>query len=395
MSSEITAALSEADALREIERHRIVDNRVYWDQQVFELERERIFEKVWIFACHESEVAKPGDFIRLNLLGSQLLVNRDREGRVRAFYNVCRHRGSLVVSEESGHCSAFRCPYHFWTYTLEGELTGVPGEEAYDGTGFRKENFPLVELGCDSVLGLVFVNMGEKPGSLEEWLGEGVIDVLSKPLANADFEVFSTGTMPVKANWKVFAENARDGYHVPFVHPFFRSASPPGEYTLLDNSHAVQQLGMDPNGIEPELWEKLRQVPLPGVEVGEGYIVNIFPDTNITLRSNVVSIDSQRHDNPNDSIIDNRTLGLVGDTDEIRALRKLSQETWFQNPVELEDHPIFEGQQLGVSSRGVRYSIIARGQPTTTGTRGDDNRLRHFWVQWRELMGVDANSAAT
>src|SRR5438477_426194 len=99
MSSEITAALSEADALREIERHRIVDNRVYWDQQVFELERERVFEKVWIFACHESEVAKPGDFIRLNLLDNQLLVNRDREGRVRAFYNVCRHRGSLVVAE--------------------------------------------------------------------------------------------------------------------------------------------------------------------------------------------------------------------------------------------------------------------------------------------------------
>ncbi len=387
------ASRSKQDATSAIAADRVVDNRVYWDPRVFEVERERIFGRTWQFVGHESDLAKPGDFITARVAGNALLIDRDREGRLRAFYNVCRHRGSLVVADERGHCSAFRCPYHFWTYSLEGELIGIPGAEAYDGTGFEKENFPLVEVSCDSILGLVFVNLGDDPEPLSEWLGEGVIDALSTPLAHGQFEVFRRGTLPVKANWKVFAENVRDGYHVPFVHPFFRKASPPGEYTLLGNGHAIQRLGMDPNGVDPPLWEKIKLHPLPGVEVGDGYIVNLFPDCSITLRSNVVSIDFQRYDRPGESEILNLTLGLVGDSDEVREIRKLSQETWFKNPVELEDHPIFEGQQLGVSTPGVRYSVIARGEEKTTGTRGDDNRLRSFWVKWRELMGTGQRNA--
>lgn len=386
------AIRTEAEALSKIAPEKIVDNRVYTDQRVYELERERIFESIWMFACHESEVAEPGDFITTMIAGNPIIVNRDRSGRVRAFYNTCRHRGSLVVKDVEGHCASFRCPYHFWTYSLEGELVGIPGEDAYDGSGFQKEEFPLIELACESVLGLVFVNQRENPEPLEEWLGERMIQALSKPLANAEFEAFRRSSLPMGVNWKVFAENARDGYHVPFVHPFFRKASPPGEYHRLDNGHAIQYLGMGVEGIDPDDWAKLKLHPLPGVEVGEGYIVNVFPDLAITLRSNVVSLDWQRIDGPTSVALENRTLGLVGDTDEIRELRDFSQTIWFKNPVELEDHPIFEGQQVGVSSRGVKFSIIARGEDKEVGTRGDDSRLRYWWVKWRELMGTTRNS---
>ena len=376
----------------EIPKERIVDNSTYWDPRVFDLEMERIFAKAWIFACHESELREPGDYITIEVARSPVIVNRDRSGRLRAFFNTCRHRASLVVKDESGHCSSFRCPYHFWVYSLEGELIGIPEETAYDDTGFRKEDFPLVEISCDSALGLVFVNLAPEPEPLSAWLGQGVLDILRVPLANAQFEVFNRKKIDVRANWKVWAENSRDGYHVPFVHPFFRKASPPGQYTLLDNGHAVQRLGMDPKGIEPALWEKLQLDPLPGIGVGEGYIVTLFPDLGITLRSNVISIDTQVINGPESVTLQGRQLGLVGDTEETREHRKLSWLTWFNNPVELEDHPIFEGQQRGVASRGVRHSIIARGRDTTVGTRGDDNRLRHFWVKWREMMGVDVNS---
>src|SRR5262249_14191706 len=153
-----------------------------------------------------------------------------------------------------------------------------------------------------------------------------------------------------------------DGYHVPFVHPFFRKASPPGDYRLLANGHAVQELGVDPKGMEPELWEEIRRFPLPGVEEGEGYIINLFPDMTITLRYNMISLDWQTFDGPSQSTLHNRTLGLKDDTEEQREARQASQGAWFQNPLELEDHPIFEGQQRGVSSRGVRWSLIARGK---------------------------------
>ena len=380
------------EALSEIAGDRIVDNRVYTDQDVYDAEIERIHDRAWHFVAHESELPEVGDFITTNLGGVGVIVTRDRSRTLRAFYNTCRHRGAEVVADERGNCPAFQCPYHFWTYGLDGTLTGLPGEEAYDGTGFRKENFPLVSLRCESVLGLVWVCMDEDQLSLEDWIGPEMVKVLSTPLADAEFEVHERGSDELGVNWKVFAENARDGYHVPFVHPFFAKASPPGEYHLFDHGMAVQHLGMDPDGCGPELWEKLRQHPLPGVEVGEGYIVNVFPDFTLTLRSNVVSIDYQRWAGPTTTFLDNITLGLVGDTEQVRELRALSQKTWFSDPVELEDVPVFYAQQRGTSSRKVRHSIIARGTDATTGTRGDDNRLRQFWVQWREMMGVPGNS---
>jgi phenylpropionate dioxygenase-like ring-hydroxylating dioxygenase large terminal subunit len=373
-------------------RDRVVDNQVYSDPEVYRREVERVFGDSWLFVCHESEVANVGDFVATSNVGSPILVTRDHDERLRAYFNVCRHRGCRVVSEDKGHASAFRCPYHFWVYSLEGQLVGLSGEESYEGSGFRKDEHPLIELSCDAVHGMVFVHLRSDPPSLADWLGPELLEHLGNPLAGANFAVVKHQTWELPINWKIFAENVRDGYHVPFVHPFFRKASPPGPYSLYRNGHAFQTLGMEPKGIEPDLWAQIRQHPLPGVEEGQGYIANIFPDCNVTLRSNVISIDTQRTVGIDKVILENRTLGLVDDDEEVSRIRRLSQETWFQNPVELEDMPIFAAQQEGITSPHVRYSVIARGQDAMTGTRGDDNRLRHFWTQWRALMGTDANS---
>jgi phenylpropionate dioxygenase-like ring-hydroxylating dioxygenase large terminal subunit len=380
------------EALAKLARDRVVDNRVYVDDRVYARELQRIFEKVWIFVAHESEVAETGDYVTATVAENPIIVCRDRGGQLRAYYNTCRHRGSLVVLDDAGHCNTFRCPYHFWTYGLDGALCGVPGEESYDGTGFDRDKFGLVELRCESVLGLVFVNIDDDAVPLEEWLGPEMIDVLRAPLANADFRIEGLQREEFAINWKVFAENARDGYHVPFVHPFFRRASPPGIYRLFRNGHAVQELGMAADKLEPEMLEKLSAFSLPGVEVGQGYIVNIFPDFTLTLRTNVVTIGTQHLAGPTGVVFETRTLGLPDDDEETKEIRRYSQRVWFDDPVELEDVPVFFGQQRGVASRGVRYSIIARGQDARSGTRGDDNRLREFWVQWRNMMGVEANT---
>jgi phenylpropionate dioxygenase-like ring-hydroxylating dioxygenase large terminal subunit len=380
------------EALAKLARDRVVDNRVYTDDLVYARELQRIFDKVWIFVAHDSEVAETGDYVTATVAEIPIIVCRDRAGQVRAYYNTCRHRGSLVVLDDAGHCNTFRCPYHFWTYGLDGALCGVPGEEAYDGTGFDRDKFGLVELRCESVLGLVFVNIDDDAISLEEWLGPELIEVLRTPLANAEFGVVGQKREEYAINWKVFAENARDGYHVPFVHPFFRRASPPGTYHLFRNGHAVQELGMAGDKIEPEMLHKLSGFALPGVEVGEGYIVNIFPDFTLTLRTNVVTIGTQHLAGATGVIFEERVLGLVDDDEDTKDVRRFSHRVWFDDPVELEDVPVFFAQQRGVASRKVRYSVIARGQDARSGTRGDDNRLREFWVQWRKMMGVDANT---
>jgi methanesulfonate monooxygenase large subunit len=372
---------------------RWVDNRVYTDPKVYEREVERIFDRTWLFACHESEVANAGDYFTTMLLGQPLLIVRGKDDVVRAFYNTCRHRGSQVV-EGCGHATSLRCPYHYWVFSTEGELIGIPGEEAYDGTGFRKADYPLVGLRCEVELGLVFVSFNPDVESLRTWLGPDVIRTLSTPLADARFRVIKYYSYELPVNWKVFAENARDGYHVPFVHPFFRKASPPGRYDLFANGHAVQRLGMDESGVDPEVWRRIMSDTLPGVTPGDGYIVTLFPDVTFQLRSNEISIDSQvvlGHDRVR---MENRVLGLEGDTPEIIENRILSHSTWFLNPVEREDAPVFIQQQRGVASRGLRYSIIARGADATSGTRGDDNRLRSWWTRWREMMGTRMNSLA-
>ena len=377
-----------------IDPSRWVDNRVYTDPRVYEREVERIFNRTWLFAGHTSEAREIGDYFTATILGQPLLFVRGKDGAVRAFYNACRHRGSKVALEACGHAAAFRCPYHFWVYDLDGQLIGIPGEEAYDGSGFAKEENPLAGLRCEEELGLLFVTFNTHAPPLRDYLGPKVIETLATPLANATFELVKYISYELPVNWKVFAENARDGYHVPFVHPFFRKASPPGPYFLHDGGHAVQRLGMDPSGVEPELWAKIARHTLPGVETGDGYIVTLFPDATITLRSNVISIDSQRALGPSSVLMESRVLGIAGDSQEVRDIRALGHATWFLNPVELEDAPIFVGQQQGLAAKGVRYSVIARGADATTGTRGDDNRLRQWWTAWRQAMDVEINSLA-
>ncbi|HEY7062862.1 MAG TPA: aromatic ring-hydroxylating dioxygenase subunit alpha [Chloroflexota bacterium] len=369
-----------------------VDNRLYTDPRAFDLERERIFERVWVFYCHESEVALPGQYLARDVAGSPVVVVRNAHGELRAFYNTCRHRGAMVADQQCGRAATLRCRYHWWTYSLDGDLLSVPGPEAYEPSAWRKEDYGLVPVRVGSVYGLVFVCLDPESPALEDFLGPDVIAVLGKALGGGAMEVFHQRALPVKANWKGWAENARDGYHVPFVHPFFLKASPPEAYHLLPNGHAVQYLGMKLDELEPDYAAKLLACPLPGVAPGEGFILMIFPDTGITLRSNMVSIESQIPVTVEESVLESRVLGLRGDTDAVRALRRLSWEAWINGPLSTEDHPIFELQQRGLHGKGVRHSFIGRGVDATTGTRGDDNRLRQFWAAWRQYMGVERNA---
>jgi phenylpropionate dioxygenase-like ring-hydroxylating dioxygenase large terminal subunit len=108
----------------------LVDNRVYTDQRTFDLERERIFFRVWNFVCHESEIREPGDFITTMVAGQPIIVCRNKSGEVRAFYNTCRHRAAQVVFDKSGNKRNFTCLYHLWVYDLDGRLLNAPEADA-------------------------------------------------------------------------------------------------------------------------------------------------------------------------------------------------------------------------------------------------------------------------
>ncbi len=374
-----------------IESERLVHNSVYLDERLYKHEQRTLFASVWNFVCHESELVEPGTYFTVRIAGNPMIVIRGKDGVIRALHNVCRHRGAMVL-EGTGQCEMMRCPYHWWTYNTEGKLTGVPGSPAYENTGFVRENFGLVPVRTEVLYGLVFVCVDDNAPSLRDYLGSRIVEVLSSPLGNVEMEVIHKQEFAVPVNWKLVAENQRDGYHVPFVHPIFRSASPASPYELVDNGHAVQWTKLDYDRL-PDALKGATKYALPGFEGGGGYIMTLFPDLICQVRNNYFMISSSVPQSINSTVVTRRIFGVVGDDEEIRKTRMLSADATALSSYENEDMPVLIRQAHGLDNWAVPYSLIARGQPATSGTRGDDNRLRQWWQFWRTYVGAQTNAS--
>ena len=190
--------------------------------EIFEEEREKIFSRQWVLVGHQSQIADPGDFFVPDVAAESLIVARDKNGEIRGFYNVCRHRGTRLCEEQSGHSAAIQCPYHAWTYGLDGRLIGSPHMD--EVPGFDRSDYSLHPVNLGVREGFIFVNLADHPMPLEEWFA---------PLAGK----FSHWSLPslksakrveydVKANWKLMFENYSECYHCPGVHPMLSKVSP-------------------------------------------------------------------------------------------------------------------------------------------------------------------------
>jgi glycine betaine catabolism A len=205
-----------------IEGAKSLPQRYFISPEVFAEELETIFARHWVMVGHQSEVAQSGDYFVRTVAGESIIIVRDRSGEIRAFYNVCRHRGTRLCEEERGHAAAIQCPYHAWTYGLDGRLIGAPHMD--EVKGFRKEHYSLRQVHAGIWEGFIFVNLADQPNLLEEWFA---------PLE----EKFSQWNLPrlrsakrveydVKANWKLMFENYSECYHCPGVHPMLSKVSP-------------------------------------------------------------------------------------------------------------------------------------------------------------------------
>jgi Rieske 2Fe-2S family protein len=199
----------------------------YRSAQVFRAEKERIFCREWMAVCREEELPNPGDHLVLDLLGESILVVRNREGALRAHYNVCRHRGSRLCRSTAdnaamqaalpGGLSAGRivCPYHQWSYDLNGALIAAPH---LGGPGFNKQDFHLYPAGVDTWGGFVFLHLTPAEAKpLAAQLGAVPERLQRYPLA--DLRIGASKRYSVAANWKILCENYNECYHCGGVHP--------------------------------------------------------------------------------------------------------------------------------------------------------------------------------
>jgi phenylpropionate dioxygenase-like ring-hydroxylating dioxygenase large terminal subunit len=204
-------------------------NWCYTSQAFYDRERERIFMKHWVCVGHESRVPVPGSFVTFDFVGIPLILARGKDNVVRAFVNACRHRGGEVASG-AGECSAFKCPYHAWTFSLTGELIGTPMFEESDV--FRKADHGLVQPRVEYWAGFVWINFDDDAPSLRAYLGD--LPDRVAPWSAEDMALVSHTTYHVAANWKQYYENFSDPYHVPFVHRSSLSFKPVTRRELHD-----------------------------------------------------------------------------------------------------------------------------------------------------------------
>jgi choline monooxygenase len=210
----------------------------YTSEDFFAIERERVFATSWVAVCCTAEVAQPGDVVAAEVAGRSVIVTRNRQGELRAFYNVCRHRGALLCDPGRGHVERFfRCPYHSWAYDLDGaclgtplfDESGIPEEERgifdmSDIRRFDKADYNLLSVNVDAWGCLVFVNFADDPEPLAEHLGD-----LADRLAGYrldEWAIARTKTYEIAANYKLVGENFMEYYHLPWVHPSLVQVSP-------------------------------------------------------------------------------------------------------------------------------------------------------------------------
>ncbi|HEX3846256.1 MAG TPA: aromatic ring-hydroxylating dioxygenase subunit alpha [Steroidobacteraceae bacterium] len=191
-------------------------SRHYVDPALYDCERQRIFRRQWQLLGPLAELERPGSYLATDVAGWKLLALRGRDGELRGFHNVCRHRGARLLPDGAGNCTILRCPYHNWVYEQSGDLRLAPafGEDP----DFRTADWPLERTHVDSWRGLLFIAI-DPDVSLVEQLGD-------LPAELEDFPIEKYGAVEqqrfvMRCNWKTYTDNFVEGYHIPGIHPSF------------------------------------------------------------------------------------------------------------------------------------------------------------------------------
>jgi len=196
----------------------------YTDERIFELEKQTVFSRSWHFAARADQFSKPGDFATTEIAGEPIALARGSDNILRGFFNVCRHHAAAVMTEAEGSVTQMRCPYHGWTYSLEGELKGTPD---FSGVcNFDRKEHGLVSIKTATWEKWVFVKLtgehspprDESTNNLEDFIGSDLIGQV-RGLNLENLHWFERRHYTLNCNWKVFVDNYLDGgYHVPHLH---------------------------------------------------------------------------------------------------------------------------------------------------------------------------------
>jgi len=341
----------------------------YFDERLAQLERESVFAANWQVAGHMDQVREPGQFFTMDVNNEPLVVVRGDDGKLRAFYNVCRHHAAAVVPETQGCVKNFRCPYHGWTYGNDGSLKGMVEFEGV--CNFDRADNGLMPVRVDTWENFVFVNLDGRAAPLSEFLGK--IPELVAPLKITEtLKYFDRRIYTLNCNWKVYVDNYLEGYHIPIVHTGLMKEIDYPRYRTEVFRYASQQLGPVKEVKPGDTGERV-YAPGPGSKealyfwIFPNLMVNIYPDN---ISTNLIV--PLGHD---------RTLTIFEwyfhDAHSEKVRERVRKAIGFSETVQQEDIHICEAVQ-----RGLQSSTYDRGRYSVKR----ENGVHHFHLLLSEFL---------
>jgi choline monooxygenase len=334
---------------RPVESAETLPNWCYTSQAFYEAEREHIFLKHWICAGHESRVPNPGSFITFDFVGIPMIVARAKDGVVRAFVNACRHRGGEVAAG-TGECAAFKCPYHAWTFALDGNLIGTPMFE--ESATFRRADYGLTQVRLERWAGYLWMNFDPDAPGLLAYLGdlpERVAAWKPEEMVLARHKVTT-----VAANWKQYYENFSDPYHVPFVHRQSLNFKPVSRRQLHDpaiyrGNYVMHRAWFEGTRSVQPGETAFPEMPIPAEDRGTFYPW-VYPTAGMGFAIDSLFCVQVFPEGPEQMRIERDLLVPKAYTELPDYETTLANHLKSQDIVQSEDIPIFEMQQRSMHS---------------------------------------------
>lgn len=348
----------------------------YSDPEFFAAELERVFAPSWQVVCHENDLPDVGSWHTLDYLGESVIVVRGKDRALRAFTNVCRHRGSRVVDGASGCAKKLVCPYHAWTYELDGALSGVPGSDGYPG--LDKSRHGLAPVSLETWHGFVFVRLKDEGPSVAAMMAP--YEAMIAPYRFEELQALGRVTLrPREVNWKNVGDNYSDGLHIQVAHPgltrlFGRS------YGVEATEHVDRMWGDMQERPSANWSERAYQNLLPPVahlpESSQRHWLyfKLWPNVAFDIYPDQVDFMQWLPVSPTECLIREISYALPDDRREMKAARYLN---WRINrKVNAEDTVLITRVQQGMASRSFTVGPLSE----------EEVCLRHFCKRMRELI---------
>lgn len=341
-------------------------SRYYTDPAIYELEKEKIFARSWVFLCHVSQVAEPGAYVAGEIADQPVFVVRDRKGDLRGYHNVCQHRAHELVQGSGTLKAAITCPYHAWAYGLDGSLRTARNCE--NVKGFDKADFGLKSVRIEELCGLIFVNLDDDAVPLADQAPGLEADIRVQIPYWDELEltdVYDFGGRPIEAGWKVVVDNYVECYHCAGAHPAFADIIEMSAYEHTIDGITARQLGpqtrpkntaydFDEDAIMPRsmfwyLWPT--------------NTINVLPGSGDLMITQVVPM------GPTRTAFRNHRFAPKGASDDPK------RRNYIENILGVEDMELCESVQRGLNSRGYdqgRFMVDA-------ARSGEGEHVVHFF----------------